>query len=348
MGACFEMWPLLVIVLIMAVLSGFVIWVLEMRVNAAEFPPSFCTGVCQGFWWSFISMTTVGYGDAYPRSLVGRLYAVMWIITGITLCSIFTASMTAHITKARDVTASSDMGAKKVGVLKGRLEDELMVIQLGGVPYEVEYNRTVQGRYLKMTFFRGMRVRGFFRKCSYTKRFSKTVHYKITKLNCDVNCDEMLSCILSSGIFELTDRLEQKQIDGFLLNKDTFQFLSRRIKRKEYANLLKKLEEKIQKSFKKFSKEEFSFGLLIRNKSDHVFFRNYLRYNRVLIDSCHVMEATNKTVELELSSAFADDTEIFHSFLYYTLIILGVMLVVGLIYEVRTYVKKRNIQACNA
>ena len=29
--------------------------------NAEEFPRSFFRGIFEGFWWSFVSMTTVGY-----------------------------------------------------------------------------------------------------------------------------------------------------------------------------------------------------------------------------------------------------------------------------------------------
>lgn len=32
----------------------------ESKYNPEEFPPNFIKGVAEGFWWSFISMTTVG------------------------------------------------------------------------------------------------------------------------------------------------------------------------------------------------------------------------------------------------------------------------------------------------
>ena len=32
----------------------------DSRFNQDEFPPAFIEGVGEGFWWSFISMTTVG------------------------------------------------------------------------------------------------------------------------------------------------------------------------------------------------------------------------------------------------------------------------------------------------
>lgn len=34
-------------------------------------------------WWSFVTITTVGYGDLYPVTKIGRLIAVILITTGI-------------------------------------------------------------------------------------------------------------------------------------------------------------------------------------------------------------------------------------------------------------------------
>ena len=51
-------------------------------------PPMF-----QGFWWSVVSMTTVGYGDKTPRTVVGRFLGIVRIFTGITVCGILTAML---------------------------------------------------------------------------------------------------------------------------------------------------------------------------------------------------------------------------------------------------------------
>ena len=45
------------------------------------------------FWWALVTVTTVGYGDVFPRSATGRLYAVVLIITGIALIGTITAAV---------------------------------------------------------------------------------------------------------------------------------------------------------------------------------------------------------------------------------------------------------------
>ena len=62
---------------------GFVCWLFETWGNPEEFSRTFLIGWFEGFWWSFVTMTTVGFGDKSPRSLIGRLYSVVWISIGV-------------------------------------------------------------------------------------------------------------------------------------------------------------------------------------------------------------------------------------------------------------------------
>jgi voltage-gated potassium channel len=40
-------------------------------------------------WWSYTTITTVGYGDRYPVTSEGRLIAVVLMTTGVALCGTF-------------------------------------------------------------------------------------------------------------------------------------------------------------------------------------------------------------------------------------------------------------------
>lgn len=109
-------WPVLVLTILMALLSGIVMWALDTRYNPEEFPRSFIKGSGEGFWWAFVTMTTVGYGDRSPRGFLARIFAIVWVLVGLVITSIFTGVVTTSLTA---ITLSTDVklyGAKVAAV----------------------------------------------------------------------------------------------------------------------------------------------------------------------------------------------------------------------------------------
>ena len=44
-------------------------------------------------WWAFVTITTVGYGDAFPVTVEGRAVAVLLMLVGVALLGLVTASV---------------------------------------------------------------------------------------------------------------------------------------------------------------------------------------------------------------------------------------------------------------
>lgn len=47
-----------------------------------------------GIWWSFVTATTVGYGDTYPVTTSGKFLAVFLMLTGIGFVGTLTSTIT--------------------------------------------------------------------------------------------------------------------------------------------------------------------------------------------------------------------------------------------------------------
>ena len=77
---------------------GLLVWWFERKRNPAHFGGTTAAGIGSGFWWSAVTMTTVGYGDKAPVTLGGRLVAIMWMIASFFIVSLFIATVTASLT----------------------------------------------------------------------------------------------------------------------------------------------------------------------------------------------------------------------------------------------------------
>ena len=117
--------------LTLAVIVGALIWLIEHRENDV-FHQTFAKGLCSGFWFSFVTMTTIGYGDKVPKHFLSRFIVIIWSYTGILLV----ASVTAVVMDA--VASDFDLTNKPVSVLKGYVEKELVRTTLKG--HKVEYD----------------------------------------------------------------------------------------------------------------------------------------------------------------------------------------------------------------
>jgi voltage-gated potassium channel len=63
--------------------------------NCETTPNSNIKTATDALWWSFVTISTVGYGEYYPVTTMGRVVAVFLIIAGIGLFSTFTAYIAA-------------------------------------------------------------------------------------------------------------------------------------------------------------------------------------------------------------------------------------------------------------
>jgi len=50
-------------------------------------PNDFCS-IIDAFWWAFATMTTVGFGDVYPRTWAGKLVGSVAMLSGILIISL--------------------------------------------------------------------------------------------------------------------------------------------------------------------------------------------------------------------------------------------------------------------
>jgi polar amino acid transport system substrate-binding protein len=112
----------------LALVVGFLIWVFERRHNA-DFGGSATKGLSTGVWWSTVAMTQRHTGDLGPRTLAGRIIAIMWMIISIVTIAVFTASVTSVLTIKHlqgVVHGVGDLSTVRVGAVAGTSTEETL------------------------------------------------------------------------------------------------------------------------------------------------------------------------------------------------------------------------------
>ena len=99
---------------------GFLVWWFEKRRNPNQFGGGLAKGIGSAFWFSAVTMTTVGYGDKAPVSLGGRIVTLIWMFAAIIIISGITAAITSALTVSQlesPVKGLEDLPKVRVGTV---------------------------------------------------------------------------------------------------------------------------------------------------------------------------------------------------------------------------------------
>lgn len=62
-------------------------------------PGASITTFGDAIWWAIVTLATVGYGDVYPVTPIGRIYAVMLMVGGVAIVGTASALVISYITE---------------------------------------------------------------------------------------------------------------------------------------------------------------------------------------------------------------------------------------------------------
>jgi len=108
---------------------GVLVWWFEHKKNPQQFNGSTARGIGSGFWWSAVTMTTVGYGDKAPVTLAGRILGLIWMFVAIIIISSFTAAITSSLTVSQLETVikgPEDLPKVTVGTMTNTTSDSYL------------------------------------------------------------------------------------------------------------------------------------------------------------------------------------------------------------------------------
>ena len=107
---------------------GFLVWLFERKANQDQFHKG-GRGIFQGFWWSAVTMTTVGYGDKSPRTFGGRFVGLIWMFMAIIMISSLTAGIASSLTVQNmheEINTIQDLEKFEVSTVQSSSAQELL------------------------------------------------------------------------------------------------------------------------------------------------------------------------------------------------------------------------------
>lgn len=100
---------------------GTLIWLFERKENA-PYGGKPIKGFVAGAWWSAVAMTQAGAAQDGPKSLPGRILAVIWMVASVVTIAVFIAGITSALTTQRlqgVVRNADDLRSIRVGAVIG-------------------------------------------------------------------------------------------------------------------------------------------------------------------------------------------------------------------------------------
>ena len=130
---------LLVVFAITVMIAAHLIWWLERRHNQ-HFAQPYGAGLWDSFYWSVVTMSTVGYGDKVAKRAGGRAFTLLWITFGTLLFAAFTASIASSLAVSEleaDISAPAHLRGHRVATL-AHTAGESYLTELGVGPVLVD------------------------------------------------------------------------------------------------------------------------------------------------------------------------------------------------------------------
>jgi len=109
---------------------GHIIWLIE---KGSAFSSAYFPGIIEALWWGMVTVSTVGYGDFSPITIVGRIVGAIVILLGLAIFGLYIAKVSSLMTVKslrNKIESPEDLKDKKVAT-KSKTTSEEFLKELG-------------------------------------------------------------------------------------------------------------------------------------------------------------------------------------------------------------------------
>jgi len=126
---------LISLIFAMTVLGAFVLWFCERRGDSEHYGPRDWKSFSKALFWSTMILAgrdfpkSIGWNISAPKTLPGRIFGIVWMLSGILMISLFTAGAASVLTSRQlraIVNNPDDLRHVKVGTVVGAAAEDLL------------------------------------------------------------------------------------------------------------------------------------------------------------------------------------------------------------------------------
>jgi len=114
-------------IIVVVFIAGFAFWLME-RSDRKEGEESI-SKLGNGIWWATVTMATVGRSNIVPRTLGGKIVALIWMIFSMFLIAIIIAAFASFFSSAKKeyfITSPNELYKGKIATVSGSFSDDYL------------------------------------------------------------------------------------------------------------------------------------------------------------------------------------------------------------------------------
>jgi len=126
---------LLFVLVGITLLGGFILWLFERKGDSEHYASKDAKSLAKALFWSTMVLAgrdfpkSIGWSASAPKTFPGRLFAIAWMLVGIMIISLFTASAASLFTSKQlqmMVNSPDDLHHVRVGTVVGAAAEEIL------------------------------------------------------------------------------------------------------------------------------------------------------------------------------------------------------------------------------
>ena len=213
--------------LVILAIVGTLLWLAERKESPEQFPKGTLSGIGNGMWLAIVTMTTTGYGDKAPITLLGRIITGTWMVISIIFATSMVAGIASILTlSSLDSTAIStieQLSGRKAATISGSTSEEFLnkfKIQKIGVNNLNEAIEKLKNKDVEAVVYDRPQLLYYLKNNSNEELYISKAEYSKQGYGYAFSSDSELTLSVNRALLELAENLETERIINYYIQKD--------------------------------------------------------------------------------------------------------------------------------